>query len=684
MTEKKRQLITTSEIASLAGVDASTVSNWRRRFDGAFPQPVLADDEGKRPKFDRDEIIEWLRQNPQVGSKGGDARRGLRRVVELLHEGGLGSDSHADIIGRLLELITRNRRAGQLRDFLSAEAIRRSLADVSIQREQTAYPVPESLLADGVLESVYQNLVDVADPLAFYDDALFHRQNRLSDTAQSSTPALLADFLAALAQPSSSGSVLDPVAGFGTLLLSCLRTGKARTGFGVDVNQNAVEVANRRLFLANADGRVEHGDSLIGESSTGMNFELVVADPPLGMQLRGDPLSDIRWEFGIPKPSNADTAWLQRAVSRLTAGGRAIVVTTITTLFQHDKQTAQIRNEMVRRGAVEAVFTLPARLRTNTAVRLAVWVLTTPDAPARRKSVLLVDLGTDDLTAVAPDGRGIAAFRAWADNVDTPLDPSFAVAVPVTDLLAPDATLVPSRWITAPEDHLDAGGWKRQTEQSYRAATASLDPSVHLPSVAIEPSKRPANKTTVGELLKRGSVTVVRGRHIDRYDGGAGNYPILTVRDARVSRPDQEQATDRVAAGPATEAQLVLPGDVLVYPDGDRVQARVWTEPGWVIGRFMQVIRIHNDSLNPHFVAASISSPFNQRHLIEGNVRTHFDLLDFEIAVVPPEAQRAAELVSDQFGMAADRLAEAQAAVDAAKTELLTAIASGLVRADVR
>ena len=49
--------LSTSEIAAIASVEPSVVSNWRKRHDKTFPTPVV---EGRRKLFDADAVRKWL------------------------------------------------------------------------------------------------------------------------------------------------------------------------------------------------------------------------------------------------------------------------------------------------------------------------------------------------------------------------------------------------------------------------------------------------------------------------------------------------------------------------------------------------------------------------------------------------------------------------------------------------
>ena len=56
-------LITSSEIAALAHVGGSTVSNWKRRYDD-FPQP--AGGPKNKPLYHCDSVLRWLRQRKLI------------------------------------------------------------------------------------------------------------------------------------------------------------------------------------------------------------------------------------------------------------------------------------------------------------------------------------------------------------------------------------------------------------------------------------------------------------------------------------------------------------------------------------------------------------------------------------------------------------------------------------------
>ncbi len=66
-TKPKQELIGIAEIAELAQVGASAVSNWRTRsITDPFPKPLAKLRSG--PVFDKAEVVAWLARNSKLES----------------------------------------------------------------------------------------------------------------------------------------------------------------------------------------------------------------------------------------------------------------------------------------------------------------------------------------------------------------------------------------------------------------------------------------------------------------------------------------------------------------------------------------------------------------------------------------------------------------------------------------
>lgn len=683
MNIQPKTLISTSEVAALADVDISTVSNWRKRFVSDFPSAQLTDDHGKRPKFDRAEVLSWLDANPRLGGQRSNSDRAGSELLDALRNYFPPFEA-IDLIGRLLVVAEEGNRRRSFAGHLTSDQIRQAISepdDVTLrrssQRMDTSRVVP-----DGVLEECYEQVSRVRDRLGLYDSLLFGRTSRASVLGEHTTPVAVSDFILALL-PTKSQRVFDPAAGYGDLLKRAIERGHASSGFGIDINVHAVAIANRRFFLAGVDAEVVVGSSLTADPAHGEKYDLVLVDPPLSMQIpRGDRqiIENQPWMFKTPSMANADFAWLQHAVAHLNEGGRAIVVTAIGALFRMDGPSASIRAEMIRRGAIEAVIALPGGTRQNTGSRLAVWVLRTPDRADRRNTVLLVDAGEYDTSNLGPEGNIAPLVRSWLDNSETQLDSTFATAVPVTDLLAPDATLMPNRWTQNEEESFTPNQWRDRVRASYEDAQSASQSVGALPTLEVVAAEEDFDRVTLGELQKAGKIQIIKGRYAERAEDEDGpSFPMLTVRQVRPGSTISIHEAEKVPQSPATAAQLIRNGDVVIYLDGSAVKARVWREDGWVLGRFMQIVRTVSDDWVPEYVAGSIGSPANERFLMGTAIKTHFKLAEFQLVRQPVERQRRMAEMEQRLFDVEEMLAAAAMKVGSARDDLVQALTSGVI-----
>jgi len=190
---------------------------------------------------------------------------------------------------------------------------------------------------------------------------------------ENTTPVSIARLLVALAP--IRGTVLDFACGQGTLLLSAALAapaGERLTLVGVDINDAARRLAQVRLLVHGFEAQITTGDSLHGNSQPGGPADLIVVDPPFGLNWRPKELAaSDHLPFGVPPRSAADLAWVQRAIGTLRRGGQALIVTSMGPLFRGGLE-AEIRRRLVEAGCVRAVIALPPGLYPHTAIPVAV------------------------------------------------------------------------------------------------------------------------------------------------------------------------------------------------------------------------------------------------------------------------------------------------------------------------
>ncbi|MEU1507094.1 N-6 DNA methylase [Kitasatospora sp. NPDC005748] len=387
-------LVTSAEIARLAGVTRAAVSNWRRRYEDF---PPAAAGSASSPLFDWPAVQEWLRRR----------------------------DRHQDVS---LEVQTWQALRAAYGDATVAAvaAAARHLARLRSSRTATAdvdQPMPAAARA------LLDRFAEESDP----NTALRALTDRMADSARRTgsdqvTSPLIVQAVGHFApEPRPGSTVFDPACGIGALLLAP-GSGRDLVRIGQDSDADAVDIVLARSSLADyGDVRIAHGDSLRADRHPGLAADLVLCDPPVaaGDWGRDELLLDHRWEFGTPSRAEGELAWLQHAYAHTAPGGHVLMVMPASVAYR--KAGRRIRAELVRRGIVRQVVALPGGVASGHVLPIHLWTLRRPEeGEPRPDSVRLIDL-----TENKPGG---------------PLRPTDAqvVDVPLVDLLDDVVDLTPA------------------------------------------------------------------------------------------------------------------------------------------------------------------------------------------------------------------------------------------------
>jgi type I restriction enzyme M protein len=77
---------------------------------------------------------------------------------------------------------------------------------------------------------------------------------------------------------------------------------------------------------------------------------------------------DIRWKYGVPPVGNANYAWLQHFISKLSATGTAGIVLANGSMNSNTGGEGEIRKNMIDARLVDCMVALPAQLFYNTMI----------------------------------------------------------------------------------------------------------------------------------------------------------------------------------------------------------------------------------------------------------------------------------------------------------------------------
>ncbi|MEG4445233.1 N-6 DNA methylase [Microcoleus sp. AT9_B5] len=166
--------------------------------------------------------------------------------------------------------------------------------------------------------------------------------------------------------------------------------------FGQDWNDALYALAKIESRFR-VDSKIEHGNTLTDDKFYNDEFDVVIANPPYGVDWKGfkkDIENDKtgRFEY-LPSISDGQLLFMQHLISKLNALGMGVVVHNGSTLFSGDAGSGEsnIRKWMLDSDIVEAVIQLPTDEFFNTGIYTYLWVLNKNKPVNRQHRMMLIN-----------------------------------------------------------------------------------------------------------------------------------------------------------------------------------------------------------------------------------------------------------------------------------------------------
>jgi N-6 DNA Methylase len=686
------RLVSATEIAELAGVTPSAVSNWRKRFPD-FPAPV-GTGSGGGDLFAFGDVERWAQahgrpwRDTEDGTarvrKGGrhDALQQVWAVADQLRGIALAGDlmgavaaaaTLVHVAGEHGQRPSAKRSLAETGEWANAAATRLEVGRPELARLfaplATVDPHSLGLLIDSLAESA------VEAELAAVLDFVLERALRYGDFR---TPEPVAELLTELAEP--RGIVFDPAVGSGQFLIKAAQTAHGPLDlYGQELNESTWRIAVARLLLRDLDAEIQIGDSITLDRFPALQADLVLCEPPSGGRTTGvgQTAGDSRWQllgtFEAPPPRASDFTWLAHVIHHLAPDGRGYVLLPTGSLFRGGVE-ARFRSELLRLGAVEAIIALPGGTTAATAAA-ALWIVRrpTPD-PA---PVLLVDGTGETALNRRLRERVVQTVRSWRRKPDEfQAVAGFARSAAVLEVLGGEAALIPSRWLYEPEV-VEPTALAASVEQA-RSDLADMHADLALgePRFTVLPATEPAPRLRVRDLIDLNLLQLVRPARIktDKYNDEGYGLPVWLPSD--VNDPWRRDEDPRFIDPALVDSRSITEARDIVLTTIGGIRTRVDEEGGHVLGTSLQALRLKADTLDPHALAALLTSEPNRR-MLTGATIPRVNILELEIPRLDaPTATRFAELLRQLEDELRATYALASCA-EALRTAVVDAIATG-------
>jgi type I restriction enzyme M protein len=217
------------------------------------------------------------------------------------------------------------------------------------------------------------------------------------------TPASIVKLLVEMLEP-YKGRVYDGCCGSGGMFVQSEKFIEQHGGrlgdisiYGQESNPTTLRLAKMNLAIRGIDTKIELGDTFLQDRHKDLKADFIMANPPFnisdwsGEQLR----EDIRWKYGTPPVGNANYAWLQHFVHKLSPNGMAGIVLANGSMNSNTGSEGDIRKAMIEAGLIDCMVALPAQLFYNTMIPACLWFLarnkTNGKFRDRRDEILFID-----------------------------------------------------------------------------------------------------------------------------------------------------------------------------------------------------------------------------------------------------------------------------------------------------
>lgn len=282
------------------------------------------------------------------------------------------------------------------------------------------------------------------------------------------TPDSIVRLLVEMLEP-YNGRIYDGACGSGGMFVQSEKFLEAHGGkkgdiavYGQESNPTTYKLAKMNLAIRGIDAKIELGDTFHNDKHKDLKADYVMANPPFNISdWGGELLQDSHlWKYGVPPAGNANYAWLQLFINKLSPTGTAGIVLANGSMTSNTSGEGEIRRKIIEDGLVDCMVALPTQLFFNTQIPACLWFLARNRSNHkfrnRTKDILFIDarnlgemvnrrnkiLGETDIHKISN------TYHSWRNPEGDYKDiPGFCKSASVDDVAKNDFVLTPGRYV---------------------------------------------------------------------------------------------------------------------------------------------------------------------------------------------------------------------------------------------
>lgn len=276
------------------------------------------------------------------------------------------------------------------------------------------------------------------------------------------TPPSLVKLLVGMIQP-FKGKVYDPCCGSGGMFVQSQKFVEEHQGkkdaihvYGQEYNAKTWQLCKMNLAIRGIDADLgpRDGDTFGNDLHKTLRADFILANPPFNVSDYAWNPEDPRWKYGVPPKGNANYAWIEHIISKLSINGVAGFVLANGSLSTNNKAEFTIRKNIVEAGLVDCIVAMPTNLFYTVTIPVCLWFLN-KNKKNRSDKVLFIDarnlgymetrvhreLKEDEIKIICD------TYHSWQQDDDYKDIQGFCKSVLISEISSNDYTLVPGKYV---------------------------------------------------------------------------------------------------------------------------------------------------------------------------------------------------------------------------------------------
>ena len=208
-------------------------------------------------------------------------------------------------------------------------------------------------------------------------------KNELQKGGEFYTPACLVRTMVECIEP-FQGKVYDPACGSGGMFVQSMKFVEDHQGnpynigiYGQEKNPTTWRLAKMNLAIRSMYGDLGKyaADTFTEDLHKDLKADYILANPPFNLEWdRYKVEDDPRWKYGLPPKNNANYAWLQHMISKLTQNGKIACILANGSLSAAG-QEGEIRKKIIENDLVDCIIAMPTNLFYTVTVPCSIWII---------------------------------------------------------------------------------------------------------------------------------------------------------------------------------------------------------------------------------------------------------------------------------------------------------------------